>query len=212
MVAERANRLRKRLRIGRLEERVASVGRQPAEQVRTQHGRDHRAVSPTRLAGDAAMTRLGQRAIAGVDPGDDLVAKVRVVFARAGRVDVLAATDRGPGVDVDEDAGRRAAGGELGVRQLGKVLPHGWPIPPHVDLAGQAHDHVDARIAALRIRVIPGRQVDPERPAIGIAERVALEHLALEEMLVVASLRFERPGGKIGHHRTIDPSPARGGG
>src|SRR5256886_13357437 len=64
-----------------------------------QHGRDHRPVSATRLAGDAAMTRLRQRGIAGVDPGDDLVAKVRVVFARAGRVDVLAATHRRPGVD-----------------------------------------------------------------------------------------------------------------
>src|SRR5207244_13317341 len=119
VVAERANRLRKRLRIGHLEERVASVGRQPAKQVRPQHGRDHRAVSPTRLTGDAAMTRLGQRAIAGVDPGDDLVTEVRVVFARAGRIDVLTATDGGPGVDVDEDAGRRAAGGELGARPLG---------------------------------------------------------------------------------------------
>src|SRR2546430_15214865 len=177
-----------------------------------QQGRDHRPVSATRLAGDAAMTRLRQRGIAGVDPGDDLVAKVRVVFARAGRVDVLATTHRRPGVDVDEDAGWRAAGGELGVGQLGEVSPHGWPIPPHVDLAGQAHDHVDARIAALRIRLIPGRQVDPERAAVGIAERILLEHLALEEMLVIASLRFEKPWRKIGHHRTIDPSPARGGG
>src|SRR5207302_11516474 len=68
VVAERAYRLWKRLRVRHLEERIARVGCQPAEQVRTQHGRDHRAVSPTRLPGDAPMTRLRQRAIASVDP------------------------------------------------------------------------------------------------------------------------------------------------
>ncbi len=84
MVAQRPNRFWKVVRIRHLEEGVAGVRRQAAEEIRAQHRRDHRAVAATRLAGNAAMTRLGQGAVMVVDPGDNLVAEVGVVLASAG--------------------------------------------------------------------------------------------------------------------------------
>jgi len=47
-----------------------------------------------------------------VHPGNDLVAEVGVVAAGARRVDELAATVGGPGVDVDDDGRRVRAVGE----------------------------------------------------------------------------------------------------
>src|SRR5260370_42212422 len=75
VLTESSNRLRKVVRVRHLEEGVAGVGRQTAEEVRPQHWRDHRTVSATRLAGDAAVARLGQRSVATVDTGHDLVAE-----------------------------------------------------------------------------------------------------------------------------------------
>src|SRR5207245_1071723 len=90
LVAKRSNRLWEEVRVRHLEEGVAGVRRQAAEQIRPQHRCDHGAISATRLAGDAAVTRLRQRSIPGVDPGNDLIAEIRVVVTRAGRVDILA--------------------------------------------------------------------------------------------------------------------------
>src|SRR3984893_16573488 len=123
--------------------------------------------------------------------------------ARGARVDKLAAAQRGPAVDIDKDARLGAARRELGVGQLREVSPERGAVSPHVDLAGQPLDYVNARVAALRIRVVSGRQVHPERTAMRSGQPLALEHRALEEMLVVAPLRFEKPWRKIWHDATI---------
>src|SRR5207245_11048125 len=115
----------------------------------------------------------------------------------------LAPADRGPAVDIYKDAGRCAAGGELGVGQLGKVAANRVPVPPHDDLAGQPLDDVDAGIAALRPGIIAGRQVNPERSLVRVMQRVGFEQLALEEMFVVTPLGFEEPGWKLWHDATI---------
>ena len=57
---------------------------------------------------------------------------------------------------------------------------------PHVDLAGHPLDQVDRREAAVGLGVVRGREVDPERPHVRVAERVAAQDLALDLELVEA--------------------------
>jgi hypothetical protein len=102
----------------------------------------------------------GERAVALVHPRDDLVAEVRVVPAGPRRVEELAAAERRPAVDVDEDGRRCVAGGEQVVGELGEVLAEWSTVLPHVQLAGQALDDVDGGVAALGVVVVPWREVD----------------------------------------------------
>src|SRR6185437_8831627 len=106
LVPERARRVAELRQVAELEQRVAGVRRQPAEDVRPQHRYDHRAVAAARLAGQPAMARLGERPVPGVDERDDLVAEVLAVPPRPGRVDELRAAVRRPAVDEDDDRGR----------------------------------------------------------------------------------------------------------
>src|SRR5205823_9257308 len=101
--------------------------------------------------------------------------------------------ERGPRVDVDEQARRRVASREHLVDELREVLPEGAAVAPHVDLPGQALDDVDRRVAPLRVGVVARWQVDPERPNVRIAERVVLEDLALELELVEPAGQVVRP-------------------
>src|SRR5207247_7820944 len=123
----------------------------------------------------------------------ELVADVRVVAAGPGRVDELAAAERCPGIDEDEDGRRRLPAREQLVGEFWEIPPERRPVAPGVDLTGQALDHVDARIAAVRFVVVARRHVDPERPDVRVAERVALQNLALEGVLVEAPREVVRP-------------------
>ena len=157
MLPKRANRPGKFVRITELEERVAGVGGKTAKYVRPQHRGDHRPVTTAGLAHDAAMPGFGHRAVMPVDPGHDLVAQVTVIAPGCGRVQILTHADRRPAVDIYKDAGRRAAGRELRVRELREVAAKCGTVSPHVDLAGQPLDDVDARIASSRLGVVPRR-------------------------------------------------------
>jgi hypothetical protein len=130
-----------------------------------------------------------------------------VVSAGAGRVDVLAPAQRGPTVDIDKNAGLGPAGGELGIGQLREVSAECGAVSPHVDLAGKPHDHVDARIAALRIDVVTGWQINPERPTVRIAQGVAFQDLTRKDVFVIAALGFEKPWRQIRHDATIGSLP-----
>src|SRR6202022_1687968 len=79
----------------------------------------------------------------------------------------------------------------------------GRAVPPHVDLAGQSLDDVNARVAALRLGFVTRRQGHPARALVRAMERVGLEHLALEEVFVVAPLWFVEPGWQLWHDATI---------
>ena len=83
---------------------------------------------------------------------------------------------------------------ELRVDQLGDGGPQGGAVPPHVDLAGVALDHVDAGVAASRVVAHPGGQVHPERPLVGVAEGVALQHPAPDGLLLEPPPEFRPPG------------------
>jgi len=54
-------------------------------------------------------------------------------------------------------------------------------------LAGETLDQVDRRVAALRLVVVSGGQLDPERSHVWVGERIFLERLTLERVLVEAS-------------------------
>jgi hypothetical protein len=127
-----------------------------------------------------------------VHPGNDLVAQVRVVLPGSGRVNKLAAAVARPRVDVDDDRRRRLVAGEDGVGGLGKGLPEGLTVEPHADLAGVPLDHVDARVAAFQVVVVPRRRVDEQRPLVRVAQRVPLEKLAGDDALVelASEIRF----------------------
>src|SRR5207248_9837241 len=89
----------------------------------------------------------------------------------------LAAAQRGPAVNVDEDAGRRTAACELRIGQLRKVPPEWHAVSPHADLPGQPHDHVDTWVATLRVGVVAGRQVNPQWASRRVVKWVAFQHL-----------------------------------
>src|SRR4029453_9823766 len=57
-------------------------------------------------------------------------------------------------------------------------------VAPHVQLARQALDHVDAGEPSLGVIVVSRRDVNPERSNVGVAERVAAQDLALDLELV----------------------------
>ena len=168
--------------------------REPAPEVRAEHRRHHGAVAAARLARDAAVLARGHRSVARVHPRHHLIAEVGVVAAGARRVHELAPPDGGPAVDPDQDAGRRVAGREEPVGQLGEVQPERGAVVPHVHLARVALDHVDARVAVVALVVVPRRDVDRDRTDVRVAERVALQHLALDRPLVHASGELDRPG------------------
>src|SRR5207253_11098078 len=88
--------------VAELEERIARVCRQCAEEVGPQHRRDHRAVAATRLARDAAVRRVVERLVARIHERDYLLAEIRVVIADARRVEELRAAVRGPRVVEDD--------------------------------------------------------------------------------------------------------------
>jgi len=128
------------------------------------------------------VRRLGERPVALVHEGHDLVTQVAPVSAGARRVDELAAAERRPGVDERHDARR---GGR--VEELEEARPERGPVAPHVELAGQALDDVDGCVPAVGLVVVAGRDPDPERPSVRVAERVAAEEVALDDVLVEAA-------------------------
>ena len=193
VVAQRAHRLAELRQVADLEERVARVRGHSAEDVRPQQRVDHRAVAAARLAADPAVRGLGHRPVVRIDERHELVDDVRVVAARARRVDELAAAERRKRVDPDQDRRWGVALGEQLVHQLREVLAERRPVAPAVELPGQPLDHVDRRVPLIGV-VVARRHVHPERPHVRVAERVVLQHLAIEGVLVEAAGELERPG------------------
>ena len=209
LVAQRACGGTEVRQVAGLEKRVARVRGEAAEEVGAQHRRHHRAVAAARLPGDPAVPGVGARAVARVHPGDDLVAEVSVVAARARRVEKLAAAERSPGVDPNQHRRRRLARGEELVHQLRRVLAERRAVAPHVELARQALDQVDRRVAALALVVVAGRHVDPERPHVRVAEDVPSQGLALESVFFEAAGNVCGPGQHQG--KLAADSPRRRG-
>ena len=135
---------------------------------------------------------LGERAELAIDPRHDLVTQVRVVPARAGGVDELAPAEARPAVDHHHDARRNVAAGEQGVDQLDRVRPERRPVAPHVDLAAQALDEIDRRVALTR-GVVARRQVHVHRPPRRIAERIRRQQLTVEPPLLDPTDQFSPP-------------------
>ena len=104
----------------------------------------------------------------------------------------------------------RPRGKEI-VGELREVAPEGGAIPPHVELAGEALDHVDGGVAPVRLVVVAGRQVDPERPDVRIAERVPAQRVALEAGLLEAARGLERPGLHAADARRTPRTTGRSG-
>ena len=97
-----------------------------------------------------------------------------------------------PPYDVQQSTKTTIAGGqpssrEQPVDELGHVRPEGGAVPPHVELSGHPLDQVDRREAPVGLGVVGGREIDPERPDVRVAERVAAQQLALDLELVEAS-------------------------
>ena len=148
VVAQRARRRREVARVADLEQRVAGMRREAAEQVGAQQRRDHRAVAAGRLALDAAVP--GARAACGklrVDVRDELVAEIGVVVADRRRVEELRAADRGERVDEHDDRLGRERRDRSGIRRAPRL-----DVEPGVRHPRHALDHVDRRVAPRRRR------------------------------------------------------------
>ena len=207
-VAQRAHDLGELGDVAVLVQRVAGVAGEPTEEVGTQHRRDEGTEAAARLAGDAAVLWRRQRAVARVDERDDLVAQIAVVAAGRRRVDELRAAVRRPGVDVDDDARRDLAGGDLLVGDLGIRLAERRAVAPHRQHPGVALEHVHRRVAGVGA-VVPGRDVHPQRALVRVAERVVAQQLAVDQQLVDASGERVAPRqhGPDGSDRTPTDSP-----
>src|SRR5579884_547796 len=117
-----------------------------------------------------------------------------MIATGAGRIEELAATERSPAVDPDEDARGRFTLREKFVGHLRKILPEGSTIAPHIKLARQPLNQVNARVAPLLLLIVAGRQIDPQRALVGVTERIIPESLALENDLIKTSSKINRPG------------------
>jgi hypothetical protein len=69
------------------------------------------------------LVPVADRAVALVHERHDVVAQVGQVVAGAGRVAELAAAERRPAIDPDDDHRRRLPSGEEVVGELGEVAP-----------------------------------------------------------------------------------------
>jgi hypothetical protein len=177
-----------------LEEGVAGVGGEGAEQVRAQHRGHHRAVAAAGLAADGTVVAVGDGAIVGVHERHDLLAQVRVVAPGAGGVEKLAAAVCGPRVDVDHDRGRRLAPGEHVVGQFGEGAAEGVTVEPHRDVTRVALDHIDGGVAPLRLGGVSGRKIDPQRTFVRVTESVAAQQLAVDGVLLETARELGTPG------------------
>src|SRR5437660_2725866 len=193
-VPERADGAGEVRQVAVLEQGVAGVAGEGAEQVRPQHRRDHRAVATAGVGHHAAVAGDRQRPEAGGHPGHHVLAQVRVVAAGGRRVEVLAAAERRPAVDEDHDAGRRLAGREQLVHHLGERVRERAPVAPHVHLAGVSLQDVDRGIAPVGPVVVRRRQIDPERPAGGVVQRVVAQVAAVDPDLLQPARPLDVPG------------------
>src|SRR5579885_2150375 len=140
------------------------------------------------------MLALRQRPIMRIYPGNNLITEIGVIASGAVLFEELATTERGPAVDPDEDARGSLAFREEFVGHFREIFPEGRTVAPHIKLARQPLNQVNARVAPLLLLIVAGRQIDPQRALIGVAERITLESLALENDLIKTSSEISRPG------------------
>jgi hypothetical protein len=103
-----------------------------------------------------------------------------VIPAGPRRVKKLAAPERRPAIHPDQDAAGCLAPSEQAVGQFGEIQAEGGAVAPHIQLAGEALDHVDARVTTPGGISIAGREIHPEGALVRVPEGVSLQGLALE--------------------------------
>src|SRR5437016_5437634 len=119
------------------------------------------------------MFALGQRPVMRVNPGNDLVAQIRVIAARRRRVQELASTERCPAVHPHYDAWWCLALCEQLVNKFWKVLSERCAVAPHIKLPGEALDLVDGRVASAGLLIVVGGEVDPQGPLVRVSQGIA---------------------------------------
>jgi len=131
--------------------------------------------------------------IARVDERHHFVAQIIHISAGGGRVQKLRAAARGPRVHEHDDRVRTVARDEHRIEALGhRRLPRG-ARKPHVELAGESLDHDYRRQGAEVIGRDARRPVDIQRPARGVAQRVASEQLGLDHQRVELTSELSPP-------------------
>ena len=181
---EVAERLRGRGELGAerdVEERIAGMRGEAAEQIGPEHRPDHRPETARRRSREPAVRGLRKRSEPRVDEADDVVAEVAAVVADRRRVDPLRTAERGEAVDGDEHRVERQR-----VELLGKRRRERRDVEPGARLRGHRVQQVDRGVAPFRLGVVVARRPDEERPGRGVAERVPLQGLALERELLPA--------------------------
>ena len=126
------------------------------------------------------MLAIGGGRIALVDERDDLVAEVGLIAPGPGRVEELRSAVAGPAVDHDDDRVGAIRRGQHRVHPLDEGRLEGAAAGPHVELAGVALDHVDARQRPRMVELDSGRPEHVERPPGRIAERVVGEEVGFD--------------------------------
>jgi hypothetical protein len=164
-----------------LEQRVARVRGQRAEDVGPQHRHDHRAVAARGLPRQPAVVAARECRVAGVHEGHDLVAEVVRVAAGGGGVEELRAAVARPRVGEHDERRRALGGGEQRVDALDHRRLEGVAAQPHVELAGEALDLVDDRERLRVVELHARRAVDPQRAPRRVAERVLRQQLGLDD-------------------------------
>ena len=189
------------MQVGQLEPGVARVGGERAEHDGVQHAVDHRAVPAGGLAGQRAVVAIGEGVVVVVDEPDDVLRQVGGVASGSRRVEELAAPDGGPRVDVHDQRAGHIGVGEQRVEPFEVRRSERGTVGPHVDLPGEPLQLVDDR----QWPVGAGRHVHEQRPDVRVAEGVAPEGCAVDQVGVQAAGQLGGPGraggGRDHRHR-----------
>ena len=134
-----------------VEGHVAAVAGQRGEGIRVAHAEHQRAIAAAGDAEEAAPLWRGNRAVARVDPGDQLLGDVVLVAARGGGVEVLAAAVAREAVGQHDD-GMRHPGGVESREAVGEVALPGVVVEHAEAATGVAAEAEEHGIAPASIR------------------------------------------------------------
>src|SRR5712692_4648126 len=161
--------------VDEIEIRVAGMIGDRAPGFRVLHPVEDRAVAARGFSEAAAVLAGGERPELTVDEGNDLAREVVGVIADRGGVHVLVAAERREAVRKDEDRRAHFSLADKPRRALRDIIAEGLPVRVREARAGEAHQVVEHREAALAAFVILRRQPHPELAHVRIAQGVVLE-------------------------------------
>lgn len=167
------------------------------------HGDAQGTVATEGVARQAAAVAAGQRAVTGVDIGDQFAGDVGFPVAGGDRGGVATPAEGIEGVGHDDDhLGGASRGGAI--ENLGQVDPVFAQAEPLVIAVGEAVEHIDHGVAALGVFCIAGGQVDGDVAGGRVADEVAFQAAAVDAQALRGSGRRVGGEGQSGEEQSAE--------